>query len=84
MSFNLHRSPPFRAEHLGSLLRTDKLLDTRRAWEAGKAQKADLAGIEDTDVKEIVKVQQDLGLHAITDGEYRRHSELSATYLYVN
>lgn len=73
MSTTLHRNPPFRAEHLGSLLRTDKLLDTRHAWEAGKASDAALEAVEDTDVKDIVAVQQELGFHAITDGEYRRH-----------
>lgn len=74
MPSQLHRNPPFRAEHLGSLLRTEKLLDTRHAWEAGKAQQADLSSTEDEDIKEIVKAQLDLGYHAITDGEYRRHS----------
>ncbi|KAL9111762.1 MAG: hypothetical protein Q9227_003821 [Pyrenula ochraceoflavens] len=73
MSFQLHRNPPFRAEHLGSLLRTEKLLETRHSWEAGKAQEADLTNIEDEDIKEIVKAQLDIGFHAITDGEYRRH-----------
>ena len=61
MSTKLHRNPPFRAEHLGSLLRTDKLLETRHAWEAGKATEADLKLIEDADVQDIVNVQQDLG-----------------------
>lgn len=68
-----HSNPPFRAEHLGSLLRTSKLLDTRHAWEAGKATEEDLQKVEDTDVKDIVKTQLDLGFHGITDGEYRRH-----------
>ncbi|KAK5053119.1 hypothetical protein LTR84_002093 [Exophiala bonariae] len=68
-----HSQPPFRAEHLGSLLRTAKLLDTRHAWEAGKATEDDLRKVEDTDVKDIVKTQLDLGFHGITDGEYRRH-----------
>lgn len=74
MSTKLHRNPPFRAEHLGSLLRTDKLLEVRHANEAGKAQDSDLRAVEDTDVKDIVQTQLDLGYHAITDGEYRRHS----------
>jgi len=73
MSTPLHRNPPFRAEHLGSLLRTDKLLDTRHGWEAGKASESDLRSVEDQDVKDIVDTQLDLGFHAITDGEYRRH-----------
>lgn len=72
-SSSRHSNPPFRAEHLGSLLRTSKLLDTRHAWEEGKATEADLEGVEDTDVKDIVKTQLDLGFHGITDGEYRRH-----------
>ena len=73
MTSKLHRNPPFRAEHLGSLLRTDKLLDTRHAWEAGKSSADDLTSIEDQDVKDIVQTQLDLDFHAITDGEYRRH-----------
>jgi methionine synthase II (cobalamin-independent) len=74
MSTKLHRNPPFRAEHLGSLLRTDKLLEVRHANEAGKASDSELRTVEDSDVKDIVKTQLDLGYHAITDGEYRRHS----------
>ncbi|KAJ9614582.1 hypothetical protein H2200_002719 [Cladophialophora chaetospira] len=73
MYTTLHRNPPFRAEHLGSLLRTEKLLDTRHAWEAGKAKESDLKEIEDKDVKDIVALQQEIGFHAMTDGEYRRH-----------
>jgi len=73
MLSSLHRNPPFRAEHLGSLLRTEKLLDTRHAWEAGKETSANLEAVEDADVKDIVQIQLDLGYHAITDGEYRRH-----------
>jgi len=73
MSFPLHRNPPFRAEHLGSLLRSDKLLEIRHAWEAGKESESTLRKIEDHDIREIVKTQVDLGFHAITDGEYRRH-----------
>ena len=74
MSTILHRNPPFRAEHLGSLLRTDKLLEVRHAHEAGKASDSELRAVEDSDVKDIVKIQLDLGYYAITDGEYRRHS----------
>lgn len=74
MSTTLHRNPPFRAEHLGSLLRTDKLLEIRHGKEAGKAKESDLRAVEDIDVKDIVKTQLDLGYYAITDGEYRRHS----------
>jgi len=73
MTSSLKRNPPFRAEHLGSLLRTDKLLDVRHAWEAGKDSRENLQAVEDNDVREIVDIQRDIGFHAITDGEYRRH-----------
>lgn len=76
MATELHRNPPFRAEHLGSLLRSEKLLQTREAVEGGKAKESDLRSIEDEDIKEIVDTQLKLGFHAITDGEYRRHSKL--------
>jgi methionine synthase II (cobalamin-independent) len=72
-SQSLHRNPPFRAEHLGSLLRTSELLSTRHAWEAGEASPSALKSIEDHDVDEIVALQRKLGFHALTDGEYRRH-----------
>jgi len=65
------RNPPFRAEHLGSLLRPKELLKTRNEWEAGKLSQADLTPAEDEAVKKIVKVQRDNGFRAISDGEYR-------------
>ena len=72
---SLHCSPPFRAEHLGSLLRPEKLLQTREANEKGNVTDADLAKAEDEAVTEIVDMQQKLGFRAMTDGEYRRHSK---------
>lgn len=69
-----HQNPPFRAEHLGSLLRTDLLVQKRDELVEGKVSKEDLVPIEDQDIKDIVAKQQELGYHAITDGEYRRHS----------
>jgi methionine synthase II (cobalamin-independent) len=65
------RNPPFRAEHLGSLLRPAELLKTRAAFEAGKASAADLKAEEDKAVREIVKAQVELGYRAVSDGEYR-------------
>lgn len=73
MSTNLHQRPPFRAEHLGSLLRPKALLDERHAIDGGKGDQKKLAAAEDTAVKDIVKEQLDLGFHAVSDGEYRRH-----------
>lgn len=77
MASNLHRNPPFRAEHLGSLLRPEELLKIRTDVDNGKAQQQQLTSIEDTAVKAIVETQINLGFHSISDGEYRRHSILS-------
>ena len=74
MTSTLHRNPPFRAEHLGSLLRPDGLLKTRADLDNGKAQQQQLTSIENTSVKNIVDTQIKLGFHPISDGEYRRHS----------
>lgn len=65
--------PPFRAEHLGSLLRPKKLLDVRHAVASKTQDSSALPSIEDASIKEIVQVQQKCGFHAPSDGEYRRH-----------
>ncbi|RYP74149.1 hypothetical protein DL771_003207 [Monosporascus sp. 5C6A] len=69
--------PPFRAEHMGSLLRPAKLTEKRLKLDNAKAleiaQDKELHAIEDEAIKDIVKLQLDLGYHAINDGEYRRH-----------
>ncbi|KAF3009780.1 hypothetical protein E8E13_009883 [Curvularia kusanoi] len=70
MSFPLHRSPPFRAEHLGSLKRPQNLLDAR--YKEHKSA-AELAPLEDRAIQDIVKTQLDLGFCGVSDGEYRRH-----------
>ncbi|KAK7947111.1 methyltetrahydropteroyltriglutamate-homocysteine s-methyltransferase [Apiospora hydei] len=76
MATNKQR-PPFRAEHLGSLLRPKEITDKRIALDNAKAleivQDKELSTLEDNAINEIVKVQLDLGFHAIGDGEYRRH-----------
>jgi methionine synthase II (cobalamin-independent) len=65
------RNPPFRAEHLGSLLRPADLLQKRAEFEAQKISYDELKPVEDAAVKKIVEVQESLGIHSITDGEYR-------------
>ena len=64
-------SPPFRAEHLGSLLRPKDLLTERTAFEQGKITQEKLTPVEDEAIKKTVKMQIDLGFRAISDGEYR-------------
>ncbi|GKZ18835.1 hypothetical protein AbraIFM66951_009539 [Aspergillus brasiliensis] len=73
MAPQLHRNPPFRAEHLGSLLRTEELLKTKTAYEKGEISEAQLDAVENKDVKEVAETQKKLGYAAISDGEYRRH-----------
>ncbi|KAL5534368.1 hypothetical protein ACEPAG_830 [Sanghuangporus baumii] len=65
--------PPYRAEHLGSLKRPAELLQKRTAFEKGECTKEDLKPIEDKAIKAIVEMQREVGIKAITDGEFRRH-----------
>ena len=73
--------PPFRAEHIGSLLRPEKLLKARAALEgdqyrtvSGSTLYAELKEIEDEAIRDAVKLQENAGLQSITDGEFRRRS----------
>jgi 5-methyltetrahydropteroyltriglutamate--homocysteine methyltransferase len=71
-------TPPFRADHVGSFLRPQALLDTREKFRKGELSRADLRKAEDTAIRDIVRFQEDLGLRGITDGEFRR------TYFHVD
>ena len=66
--------PPFRADHVGSMLRPRHLLQARQDFEAGKLDASELRALEDEAIREVVKMQEDVGLHASTDGEFRRSS----------
>ncbi len=66
--------PPFRADHVGSLLRPPELLQARDAFAAGALDAAELRGIEDDAIRTAVRRQEDVGLRAVTDGEFRRAS----------
>lgn len=74
MADSAPHNPPFRAEHIGSLVRPQKLVDARRAFEAKKLDAAALRVIEDEAIREVVKLQEDIGLEMVTDGEFRRAS----------
>src|SRR5215212_4318701 len=65
---------PFRADHIGSLLRPANLLEARRRHDKGEFGAAALRAMEDQCIREVVKMQEQLGLQGITDGEFRRHS----------
>ena len=64
--------PPFRADHVGSILRSAPLKDARSKHEAGKITAAELKVVEDVEVRKIIARQEAIGLEAITDGEFRR------------
>jgi 5-methyltetrahydropteroyltriglutamate--homocysteine methyltransferase len=63
---------PFRADHVGSLLRPHELHDLREQVRLGRADAGKLKEAEDRLIREAVKLQEDLGLPSITDGEFRR------------
>jgi 5-methyltetrahydropteroyltriglutamate--homocysteine methyltransferase len=64
--------PPFRADHVGSLLRPPELLVARRRRQAGEISAEELRCIEDTCIREVVRKQEAVGLRSVTDGEFRR------------
>ena len=64
--------PPFRAEHIGSLLRPKSLLDSRGAFSEKDSEK--LKAVEDEHVAAVIRWQESLGLEVVTDGEFRRES----------
>ena len=66
--------PPFRADHVGSLLRPANLLEARARHAAGELDDAELRGIEDEAIADVVRMQRDVGLRTATDGEFRRAS----------
>lgn len=65
---------PFRADHVGSLLRPESLLEKREEWKAEKISDADLRDYENGCVADIVKKEQAVGIKSVTDGEFRRES----------
>jgi 5-methyltetrahydropteroyltriglutamate--homocysteine methyltransferase len=66
--------PPFRADHVGSLLRPQALLEARARSAAGEIDAAELRGVEDAAIADVVRMQEDVGLRTATDGEFRRAS----------
>jgi 5-methyltetrahydropteroyltriglutamate--homocysteine methyltransferase len=64
--------PPFRADHVGSILRTAALKDARAKRERNEISAADLKAVEDREIETIIKKQEETGLQSVTDGEFRR------------
>ncbi len=65
-------TPPFRADHVGSLLRPAALKDARARRERGEITAADLTAVENSEIERIIARQAEVGLRSATDGEFRR------------
>ena len=83
--------PPFRAEHVGSLLRPKVLLEARERLEGdvysehkGSIARGELRSLENECITEVIKMQEDVGLQGITDGEFRRRSWFQDFMLELN
>jgi 5-methyltetrahydropteroyltriglutamate--homocysteine methyltransferase len=70
----LRDTPPFRADHVGSLLRPPELLRAREQHAAGQIGDRELGAAEDAAIRDVVRMQEDAGLRSVTDGELRRAS----------
>ena len=71
---SLRDTPPYRADHVGSLLRPKSLLEARKAHEEGRLPAEELRAQEDAAIADAVKMQREVGLRTATDGEMRRAS----------
>jgi methionine synthase II (cobalamin-independent) len=67
-------TPPFRADHVGSLLRPAQLLRAREQFAAGRLPAEELRAVEDEAIRDVVRMQREVGLQSATDGEFRRAS----------
>jgi 5-methyltetrahydropteroyltriglutamate--homocysteine methyltransferase len=66
--------PPFRADHVGSLLRPAELLNAREEHRAGRISAAELRRVENDAIRDAARMQHEIGLDGVTDGEFRRGS----------
>jgi len=71
---SLRDEPPFRADHVGSLLRPEELLEARGRHAAGELDADGLREVEDASIEAVMRMQRDVGLRTVTDGEFRRTS----------
>ena len=77
-AMTLRTAPPFRADHVGSFLRPPALLEAREKFRTGKLARERLRDAEDAAIRDIVRLQEEVGLQSVTDGEYRR------TYFHID
>ena len=74
MTIHADGRPPYRADHIGSLLRPPGLRKAFRAHAAREISDADFRAVQDAAIRDVVKLQHDCGIQVITDGEFRRIS----------
>ena len=72
MTSSNSRKPPFRAEHVGSFVRPERLLHAARAHRAGGLDAEDYKAIQDDCIRDVVAMQDEIGMPTVTDGEFRR------------
>jgi 5-methyltetrahydropteroyltriglutamate--homocysteine methyltransferase len=65
-------TPPYRADHVGSFLRTAPIKEAREKHEKGQIGDAELKAVEDREIEKLIKKQEEVGLKLATDGEFRR------------
>jgi 5-methyltetrahydropteroyltriglutamate--homocysteine methyltransferase len=80
MATDSPHDPPFRADHVGSLLRPPELLKARGDRASGKISSGELRAVEDASIRDAIAFQESVGLQSITDGEYRREIFYSDFY----
>ena len=74
MASDNHERPPFRADHVGSLLRPGRLTRAFRAFHQGEIEAHAFRAAQDAAITAVVRLQEAVGLQSITDGEFRRGS----------
>jgi 5-methyltetrahydropteroyltriglutamate--homocysteine methyltransferase len=74
MTTAAEQRPPFRADHVGSLLRPKELREAFRRHAQGELAAPAFAGIQDQAIRDVVRLQEEAGLQVVTDGEFRRSS----------
>jgi 5-methyltetrahydropteroyltriglutamate--homocysteine methyltransferase len=76
----VRQDPPFRAEHIGSMLRPRALKDAHRALSSGTSTEAEFDAVRDQSMIDAIRLQEEAGMQSITDGEFRRASWFSAFF----
>lgn len=76
LNMAIKQNPPFRAEHIGSLLRPDYLLEARKKFDKKEITQEQLRELEDRAIIDALHMQREAGIKSFTDGEYRSVSRL--------